>query len=197
MKAYFSQFGDITRLRLSRNKKTGHSKHYAFIEFGSREVAKIVAATMNKYLLFGHILQVRLLTQEEVHPELFKGANKRFKPVPRNKIQGRQLRLPKERDVWEKRIEIENKRRRDKEEKLKLLGYDFKAPDLKSTKDIPFRKQAAEDFALAVKEASDDQVKALPAPEAKTTGNSKAKAKEGGKEVTTKSKKSKVKSKTI
>jgi hypothetical protein len=26
---YFSQFGDVTRLRVSRNKKTGASKHYA------------------------------------------------------------------------------------------------------------------------------------------------------------------------
>lgn len=57
MRAYFSQFGDILNLRLSRNKKTGKSKHYAFIEFSSNSVARIVAETMHNYLLFGHLLQ--------------------------------------------------------------------------------------------------------------------------------------------
>ena len=36
MRAYFSQFGAITQLRLARNKKTGKSQHYAFIEFASQ-----------------------------------------------------------------------------------------------------------------------------------------------------------------
>ena len=33
MRSYFGQFGEVTRLRLSRNKKTGKSKHYAYVEF--------------------------------------------------------------------------------------------------------------------------------------------------------------------
>lgn len=195
MRAYFSQFGEITRLRLSRNKKTGHSKHYAFIEFASREVAKIVTATMNKYLLSGHILQVRTLSPEEVHPELFKGAGKRFKAVPRNKIEGRQLRLPKERDIWEKRIENETKRRKEKEEKLKMLGYEFKAPELAKTKTIPFRKQAAEETLLIADTPADEQLEALPAPKSKKTKDSKVKAKDADAEPPAKTKKTKVKSK--
>lgn len=201
MRAYFSQFGEITRLRLSRNKKTGHSKHYAFIEFASREVAKIVAATMNKYLLFGHILQVRTLAPEEVHPDLFKGANKRFKTIPRNKIQGRQLRLPKERDIWEKRIANENRRRKDKEDQLKMLGYVYKAPKLTSTKAIPFRKQSVED-AVLIEGQSDSQLpKGLPAPAKKTKSKSReiaigeAEAAESETPVPAKAKKTKAKTK--
>ena len=38
MRSFFSQFGVITRLRLSRNPKTGKSRHFAFIEFESKEV---------------------------------------------------------------------------------------------------------------------------------------------------------------
>jgi len=38
MKGFFSQFGTITRLRLARSKRTGNSKHYAFIEFETAEV---------------------------------------------------------------------------------------------------------------------------------------------------------------
>lgn len=33
MRGYFEQFGEVTRLRLSRSKKTAKSRGYAFIEF--------------------------------------------------------------------------------------------------------------------------------------------------------------------
>jgi nucleolar protein 15 len=82
MRAYFGQFGEVTRLRLSRNKKTGKSKHYAYCEFKHPEVAAIVAESMDNYLLFESVLKVRLMTAEECHPELWKGANRKFKAVP-------------------------------------------------------------------------------------------------------------------
>ena len=91
MKKYFSQFGKVKQLRLSRNKKTGASKHYAFVEFQSQEVADIVARTMNNYLLFGHVLKVYLIPNDQVHPDLFKGANQRFKVDPRNKKAGLEM----------------------------------------------------------------------------------------------------------
>lgn len=37
---YFSQFGKVTKVRLSRNKKSGKSKGYAFLEFSSAEVRR-------------------------------------------------------------------------------------------------------------------------------------------------------------
>lgn len=42
--------------------KTGESKHYAFIEFASEDVAKIVAETMDNYLLSGSLLQCTLFS---------------------------------------------------------------------------------------------------------------------------------------
>ncbi|KAL8824091.1 MAG: hypothetical protein Q9170_008253, partial [Blastenia crenularia] len=91
MRAYFTQFGPLHRLRLSRNRTTGASKHYAFLEFASKNVASIAAETMNNYLLFGHILKCKLVPKEQVHENLWKGANKRFKKVPWGKIEGRKL----------------------------------------------------------------------------------------------------------
>jgi nucleolar protein 15 len=107
MRAYFSQFGEISRLRLSRNKrvrlllsrtasplsrpvcaeielqlKTGKSKHYGFIEFVSAPVAHIVAETMDNYLLMGHIMTCKIIPKDEVHPELWVGANRRWRVVP-------------------------------------------------------------------------------------------------------------------
>lgn len=81
MRPYFSQFGKIKKLRLSRNKKTGKSKHYAFIEFEDAAAAKAVTESMNNYLLFGSLLQVRLLPKERCHPLLFRGANHPFNPA--------------------------------------------------------------------------------------------------------------------
>lgn len=143
MKAYFSQFGNISRLRLSRNKKTGRSKHYAFVEFSHADVAKIVAETMDKYLMFGHILQVRYIPADQVHLDLFKGSNRRFKPAPRNKIQGRHLRLGMDRETWDRRIEREEERRKGKEDKLKEMGYDFKAPAIKKSSKVPKKSETA------------------------------------------------------
>ena len=136
MRAYFSQFGEIRRLRLSRNRKTGQSKHYAFLEFASYDVAKIVADTMNNYLMFGHILKCRVVPKEQVHEKLWKGADKRFKKVPWSKMEGRKLAMGMGEAGWEKRIEGEKQRRKVKEEKLKAIGYVFEAPILKGVADL-------------------------------------------------------------
>jgi nucleolar protein 15 len=167
MQAYFSQFGEILHLRLSRNKKTGASRHFAFIEFASMAVAKIVAATMNKYLLFNHILQVRVIPPEQVHPELFKGASRRFKVIPRNKLEREKLEKGASREAWKKRVENENQKRAKKAKQLKQLGYDFKAPALMDVDDVPL--QDGETKATNENDADAEEPKALEAPKKETT----------------------------
>lgn len=76
---YFNQFGKVTRVRLSRSKKTAKSKGYAFVEFQHPEVADIAAETMNGYLMLGQKLQARVVPKAEQHPMLWKGANRKFK----------------------------------------------------------------------------------------------------------------------
>ncbi|KAI9815044.1 MAG: hypothetical protein M1827_002887 [Pycnora praestabilis] len=151
MRAYFSQFGDIKRLRLSRNRKTGASKHYAFIEFKSSEVASIVADTMDNYLMFGHILKCKTVPKEQVHETLWKGANKRFKKVPWNKMQGRQLELGKTREKWDKKIQAERDNRKSKLEKMKEIGYEYLPPILKDVADVPKQEQSK-----SIVDATDD-----------------------------------------
>ncbi|KAJ4344192.1 nucleolar protein [Ascochyta clinopodiicola] len=142
MKKYFSQFGRVLNLRLSRNKKTGASKHYAFVEFASAEVADIVARTMNNYLMFGHILKCSLIPKEQVNENLFKGAGTRFKVDPRNKKAGLAMERGAEREVWEKRVEKENKRRSGRNKDLKeTMDYEFTAPAVKTVKDIQAGKK--------------------------------------------------------
>jgi nucleolar protein 15 len=182
MRAYFSQFGDITRLRLSRNRVTGSSKHYAFIEFASATVAKIAAETMNNYLMYGHILKCKYIPQEQQHPELWKGANRRYKPVPWAKIDKQRLDRGKTRDKWTKSIEAEEKRRIAKAEKLKALGYDLELPTLKGVSEVPVQEtpaaiEADSDAAAAPKEI-EPPAAAAAADEAEKTPKKPVKAKE-------------------
>lgn len=46
--------------------QTGKSKGYAFVEFYSDEVAKVVADTMDNYLVFERIVKCKLKSQEQV-----------------------------------------------------------------------------------------------------------------------------------
>ncbi|KAF2656799.1 RNA-binding domain-containing protein [Lophiostoma macrostomum CBS 122681] len=190
MNDYFSQFGDVTRVRVSRNKKTGASKHYAFVEFANAEVADIVAKTMDKYLMFGRILQCKVIPPAQVHAKLFNGANRRFKIVPRNKLAGAQMKHGVERPVWEKRIAKEAKRREATSKKLKeKLGYEFEPPQLKSVDDVPKKAFALEDTpdnqllseSLAVEEESEVKVDQTQPGHLEITQTSKSKKPKKGK----------------
>ncbi|KFQ28061.1 MKI67 FHA domain-interacting nucleolar phosphoprotein-like, partial [Merops nubicus] len=70
--------GTVTRLRLSRSKKTGASKGYGFIEFESDDVAKIVADTMNNYLFSERLLKCQFISPERVHEKLFQNCQRVF-----------------------------------------------------------------------------------------------------------------------
>ncbi|KAF6754371.1 hypothetical protein DFP72DRAFT_1068397 [Ephemerocybe angulata] len=127
MKAYFSQFGDVTRIRLSRNKKTGKSKHYGFVEFDSASVAKIVADTMDNYLMNGHIMQCKLIPKDKVHPQLWVGANRKWRTVPPEQLT--RATHNKKRDGDEQYAASRRliKRQNQRKRKLEELGinYDF------------------------------------------------------------------------
>ncbi|KAJ8388389.1 hypothetical protein AAFF_G00134150 [Aldrovandia affinis] len=79
LRQYFEQFGTVRRLRLSRSKKTGGSKGYAFVEFDCDEVAKIVAETMNNYLMGERLIKCSIVPPDKVHSRLFRGCQKMFK----------------------------------------------------------------------------------------------------------------------
>jgi nucleolar protein 15 len=157
MRNYFSQFGHINKLRLSRNKTTGRSKHFAFIEFAEATTAEIVSKTMDNYLLFGHILKCHTLAPSQVHRDLFKGANRRFKSVPWNKIAGKQLEKPLSEAKWEKRVAQEKTKRAIKAAQLKEIGYDFEAPDIKDIPPPAAVEPAEETKAIEEAPAEDEQ----------------------------------------
>jgi len=126
MHDYFSQFGTVTRLRLSRNRKTGRSKHYAYIEFASKEVAEIVAETMDGYLIHPHRLVCKVL--EDVDENVWKGANKKFRKVPWQKVNKDLLERKRTKEEWEKLVKRDQKRKQETADKIKALGIEYELP---------------------------------------------------------------------
>ncbi|KAF7312233.1 RNA-binding domain-containing protein [Mycena indigotica] len=126
-KAYFSQFGNVTRLRVSRNKKTGQSKHYGFIEFDSSSVAQIVADTMDNYLLMGHILRCKLIPKDQVHPELWVGANRKWRPVPKARVARAEHNKPRTKEQQLRATDRLLKRQEERHKKLLKLGIKYDA----------------------------------------------------------------------
>ena len=157
MKQYFAQFGPISKLRLSRNKKTGASKHFAFVEFAEASTAEIVAKTMDNYLLFGHILKCKTIPKSQVHDDLFRGSNRRFKKVPWNKMAGKELEKPLGKSTWEGKVNKEKKNREDKAAKLAAIGYDFEAPALKDVPDVEMVEAADANDAKEEKEEKEEE----------------------------------------
>ncbi|PWN40402.1 hypothetical protein IE81DRAFT_305251 [Ceraceosorus guamensis] len=125
LRSYLEQFGKVNRLRLSRNKRTGASKHYAFVEFEDGEVAKIVQETMDNYLIEGRLLQVRQVPAARVHPSMWIGANRTFRKIPRDRLARVQHDKPRN---AEQRAEVERKlldRQEKKKAALKAEGIDY------------------------------------------------------------------------
>jgi nucleolar protein 15 len=124
MYGYFRQFGAVTKLRMSRSSKTGKSRGYAYIEFAVDEVAKIVAETMDNYLMFEHKLTCKYIPPEKVHPKIFfKWNDKRVNTVTRHKaLVNRDLTFENERKLITKRLQ----KIRRVERKLEQLGIGFK-----------------------------------------------------------------------
>eukprot|EP00032_Breviata_anathema_P001512 JZ553049.1.p2 GENE.JZ553049.1~~JZ553049.1.p2 ORF type:complete len:201 (+),score=40.89 JZ553049.1:75-605(+) len=110
---YFSQFGKVVNVRVSRNKKTGNSKGYAFCQFENTAVAQKAARVMHKYLIMGRLLDVHIV--DELHPEIWKGANKPFVVAPTRQS----ARIAHNKVRTEDEMAKLNRRRENKKEKAK------------------------------------------------------------------------------
>lgn len=129
---FFDQFGLVTKLRVSRNKKTGKAKHYAFVEFQSPEVAAIAAEAMDNYMMFKQKLRVKVVKAADLHPQLFKGANRKFRKIPRQKINTEIHN--RERTAEESAARVKRHMSKDKKTKqrIKAAGIDYEYEPLEA-----------------------------------------------------------------
>jgi len=136
MREYFKQFGQVTRLRLSRSKKTGGSKGYAFVEFGSEDVAKIAASSMQDYLMFRQRLMCKYIEHSELHQEVFKNAQRMFRP-PKAASLARQRQNSARSAGQQVAVALRLRRKNAKRlSALKELGIDYELPDIPKPKEI-------------------------------------------------------------
>lgn len=137
MKEYFSQFGHVAKIRLSRNKKTGKSKHYAFLQFHTTEVAEIVADAMNGYHFFGQKLEVKVMKKADVHEELFKGANRVFRRVPWREIEVKRHNKERTEEEEKKRANRMARLNRKRAQRIAEAGIEYTFDPLADGDDVP------------------------------------------------------------
>ena len=125
MRGFFTQFGEIKRLRLSRSKKTGRSRGYAFVEFQSPEIATIVAETMDNYFLADSYLVCNVLSRTQVHDKLFDGADRTFRKVPWRTIAKQQANKGRTEEQKVKHARKVLDKAEAKRAKLAAAGIDF------------------------------------------------------------------------
>jgi nucleolar protein 15 len=125
MQAYFKQFGEVKRLRLSRNKKTGKSKHFAFIEFEHPEVAEIVASTHNNMLICDRAIKCAVVPKSKQHSKLWRGADEKF--TPHNFKYAAKVAVSRKRGAVQEKAREKKlvKKEQQKRKKLEGLGIDY------------------------------------------------------------------------
>jgi hypothetical protein len=180
LESFFTQFGDINRLRLSRSKKTTNSRGYAFIEFKDKDVADIVADTMNNYPMYGRVLRAEVMKPEKVHPEMFKNAGRRMKRVPRaklNAIRHNKARTDEEVVKVQANLKASDSKKRSQ---LAALGIEYDFPGYggdSGAAAAPAKKKAKTSVAAEVTTPAKKMVKATsktPAKAAKTPAKAAA-----------------------
>lgn len=128
IRGFLTQFGSIRKLRLSRSKKTGNSRGYAFVEFVDPEVAEIVADTMSGYFLLEKRLVCHVMPRDKCHPSLFDGHNKKFVKIDWQGINREQVNKPRTAEGMKKITKRLVKRETAKRKKLQALGLDYDFP---------------------------------------------------------------------
>ncbi|KAH6803032.1 RNA-binding family protein [Perilla frutescens var. frutescens] len=130
MEAFFKQFGAVKRLRIARNRKTGKSKHFGFIEFQSPEVAKVVEECMHNYLMYEHLLQVQIVPPERVHPRLWKGVGRSYQPIDWVRIERKRHDKERTLDQQQKLVAGVLKRDQKRRKRIEAAGIDYECPEV-------------------------------------------------------------------
>lgn len=124
LRKYFSQFGDVTRCRLLRNRKTGKSRLYGFVEFNYVATAEVAAETMDNYLLAGSNIVVKVLKnhKDNLYSSKMKSS---FGEFNWRKKDHDAYNAPKSAEEW-KRLQAEfEQRKKDDMAHLAAAGFDY------------------------------------------------------------------------
>lgn len=133
MRSYFSQFGRVLRVRLSRSMKTGRSRGYAFIKFADKDVAAIAAEAMDGYLMHGSSMVSKMVPEEKVHSDMFRPTMKAMRSVRTSMLERRAFlsRAADPAKVAERSMRIQ-KNLKKKQHRLAQLNLNYKFPTIEN-----------------------------------------------------------------
>jgi nucleolar protein 15 len=126
LKKFFTQFGKITKTRVSRSKKTGRTKGYAFIEFSDKEVAQIAVQTMNGYMMFHKQIECHIV--EDPHKDTFKHGNREWNFIPTQVMFRNKKNAEKTDEQRADRIKGLLEKEKEKRIRIKELGIEYEFP---------------------------------------------------------------------
>jgi len=126
LRKFFEQFGSISKLRVSRSKKTGRTRGYAFLEFAKKDVAEIAVNTMDGYMLFHKKIECHLMDQ--AHMDTFKNGNREWNFVPTQVIFRNNKNKEKSDEEKAERVKGLLGKEKEKRIRLKELGIDYEYP---------------------------------------------------------------------
>lgn len=130
MMNYFSQFGVVNQLRISRSSKTGRCRGYGFIEFEEPSVAAAAVEATNGYMMHSKRLRASLIPLNEIHPALFKDSNRRFSSISAARRREKVVSKSKNPVALSKKARTIEKRLKKRSERLHEIGIIFMAPDV-------------------------------------------------------------------
>ena len=117
---FFSQYGKVTRLRLSRDKATSKYRGYGFVEFADAKVAHQVCKEMDGYIMYGKRLRVHLVRPEQLHPQLFRNCHRAFVKVNWRKVAEKRVQRRERAKAADPRKEMEYLGKLIKKEQARL-----------------------------------------------------------------------------
>ena len=139
MREFLSQFGTVTNLKIGRSSRTGRCRGYAFVEFLYQDVAKIVAETMNNYLMFEKLVKCELVPTAKVSRAIFrKKINPARPPLLVNRFKAKQMANSKRSEKQtERRAKRQNKNLTKVQSKLQKFGIDLVLPEIQMMAETP------------------------------------------------------------
>lgn len=130
MRHYFSQFGRVQSVRLSRSRRTGRSRGYAFVKFRCDEVAKVAAETMNNYLMYNRLMKCQVVSG---HKNMFKRSKHWKSQREREEVMKQRydkLQVVSSMQEYRKRIHNVVRKENKLKNKLRERGYCFDYPSV-------------------------------------------------------------------
>ncbi|GMH97731.1 hypothetical protein TrVE_jg4328 [Triparma verrucosa] len=135
--SFLNQFGPVLQLHLSRSKKSGAPKGYAFVKFEDSQTAAIVADTMSGYFLDGRRLVCHLAEEKS---GMWGG---KFREVDWVGLHRERVNGPKTEEQIKKSSSRQKSKLEKKMEMLKGMGIDVEVKEIDGSAAVKKSEKAA------------------------------------------------------